>query len=206
MSGPTEFTYLHDVARKYHLVANRQQLEALFEGNWDERLRELAEVYEEIDHRKDDLRISHWLSDGPIGNPKDKKDADFKWDVGRLFLAFDYLASKDIPPFSSLRVVFTDQIRRPNWNNLPHELNYLIEVAEAYAAHSTEGEMLDFLEHAHEKDLEILARTAERIRLNGHIKTINEWMDRFDMVEHQEAWMVYCVLGLLDHAGLKFES
>lgn len=55
-------------------------------------------------------------------------------------------------------------------------------------------------------DMELLARTAERMRINDHWPALNEWMDKFPIDQHYEAWLVYSLVGLMDHAGLKFEA
>jgi hypothetical protein len=81
----------------------------------------------------------------------------------------------------------------------------LIDAAEAFAAQSTEADAIDFLENVHPKDSEALARVAETVRLNGHAKKINEWFKKFPLHMHPEASLVFSLLMLMDHAGLKFE-
>jgi hypothetical protein len=116
------------------------------------------------------------------------------------------MAEQNVPPFSSYEVAFIEKHNPPNWNNLPRELEYLKDIAEVYGVYYSGSDMLKFLDQASEKDMEILSSTAEKIRLNGHAKMINEWIDQFDMVKHTEASMVYCLLGVMDQAGLQFDE
>jgi hypothetical protein len=122
-----------------------------------------------------------------------------------LLCLFGYLARKGIQPFSNENVKYEEIAKKPNWKNLPSEFHYLIDAAEAFAAQSTEADAIDFLENVHPKDSEALARVAETVRLNGHAKKINEWFKKFPLHMHPEASLVFSLLMLMDHAGLKFE-
>lgn len=117
---------------------------------------------------------------------------------------FGYLARRGFQPFCDREIEYEPPVQKPNWDNLPKELSYLIDPAEAYGIFD-DVEMVTFLENAHPEDIEILTKTAERMRLNGHSSIVSKWMDSFPIDKHPEAWMVYRVVGVMDLAGLKFE-
>jgi hypothetical protein len=201
-----KFEYLRDVARKYGGFYGVQEFESFIDHVSDEQLKELRAAYETIDSRDDSFRISRWIDDcferrGQIT----KTEFNFSSDVGQLLLLFDYLSRRGIQPFSSEKVEYVEIIKKPNWENLPHELHYLIDVAEAYGVYSSESDVRVFLDHAHPSDRETLARTAERIRLSRHSTLIDEWVKKHPFEKHQEAWMIYWLVVVMAHAGLDLE-
>jgi hypothetical protein len=198
-----DFEYLRDVARKYGGFYGVQEFESFVDHVSHEELRELCAAYETIDSRDDSFRISRWIDDcferrGQIP----KREFDFSSDVGQLLLLFDYFSRRGIQPFSSQKVEYVEVMKKPNWENLPRELHYLIDVAEVYGVHSSESEVLVFLDHAHPSDRETLARTAERIRLSRHSTLIDEWLKKHPFQKHQEAWMIYWLVVIMADAGL----
>ena len=199
----TDFGYLSAVAAKFGRFYLSDEFKSFVKQATAQQLRELAEAYEAIDRRNDAYRISRWL-DRCFLERKSVSREEFKLSrqVGQLFVLFDHLEDSKLPPFSSGKVTFIEKFKKPNWNNLPEDLGYLREPAEHFGSLGYEAEMIAFLGRATDEEMEWLARTSEQIRVKDHIKSIETWMDRFAINKHQEAWLVYCLLGVLDHAGL----
>lgn len=122
--------------------------------------------------------------------------------MGSLLNLFSHLGRNNVWPFANQKVRYIEEPRKPNWENLPPEFRYLKEPAERYGIYGSESDMLEFLENAAEDDMEVLSGTAEKIRLGGHMESIIDWINRYQMDKHQEAWLVYCLLGVMDHGGL----
>ncbi|MBI1831133.1 MAG: hypothetical protein HYR84_06755 [Planctomycetes bacterium] len=122
-----------------------------------------------------------------------------------MFVLFKYIARRGIQPFCDEELEHAPPALKPNWQNLPSELSYLIDLAEAYGHSLSESDMIEFLENAHPNDLDALTRAAERMRLKGDSKRINKWLDEFPLDKYPEAAMVYSLLGVMDLAGLRFE-
>jgi hypothetical protein len=206
MQTSDDFSYLRAVAEKYGNLYMAKEFEDFCEQASQEQLRELAAAYESIADREDSLRLSRWIENcTKLGYQLSRHERLFSQRVGQLFLLFDHLARRGLAPFADGRVAFIESYVRPNWANLPEQLQYLVEAAEVHGVHYTESDMWEHLACVREEDMELLARTAEKIRLNGHFEVINRWLDRFEMVKHREAAMVYFMLGVMDHAGLRFE-
>lgn len=201
MSRSVEFDYLRQIARQYGDLLTEEDFHRCADTRDSQQLRELASAYDAIDSRGHVRAISEWLVHRTT-TAVDERERLFSWQVGRLLLLFGYLEKKGIAPFSSGRVRIIEEKKTPNWGNLPSELQYLVDAVQHCGQLSTEGDVMSFLDRASDGDLEVLARTAEQIRLHGHMKAINEWMDRFPLTEYQEAWLVYCLLLLMDHANL----
>jgi hypothetical protein len=206
MNGIAQFGYLSGVANKYGSLYFENDFQAVIDGIKQDQLQELAAAYEAIESKRHAHAISKWIHHCFAEKLKvSRKEFRFSQEVGQLFVLFGHLATRGFPPFNSRTVEFVQQHKKPNWDNLPQELGYLAEVAEKYGGNYTESDILEFLDHAREDDMELLARTAERIRLNSQSKQIDEWLRRFPMDKHQEAWLVHCLLGVMDHAGLAFD-
>jgi hypothetical protein len=200
-----EFDYLDDVARKYGDFYLSHEFDDFIQRATEGDLEALRIVYEEIDKRGDAYRLSRWIHGCLFSTSKPTpRELRFAQRIGQLFVLFDHLGEHGIAPFSSGKVAYIEVYKKPNWDNVPPELHYLAEVAERFGIRLSEPEMLAFLEDANESDLELLARTAERMRLNGHYTLLLEWLDRCS-VDSPEANRVYAVVGLMDHAGLSFE-
>jgi hypothetical protein len=200
------FPYLRDVALKYGSFWLAREFESFAATATPEQLMELAAAYDEICRREDVMRISRWMADNItftdlIGPP----DREYCQQVGQLFLLFDHLADKNIAPFASRQVRYIERVRIPDWTNVPEVLRYLIPFAEKYGKYVTESNILDFLDRAGEIDMEQLASAAEQIRLNGHHRLIDDWLQKHSMVEHEEASLFFWLLMMLDHADLSFE-
>jgi len=206
MANQSGFEYLRSVATKYGKYYFADEIQEFLDQITAEQKSDLAAAYHEIESKGDSLPISSWVRD--CSKNKDavsEGEHEFSCEVGQLFVLFKQLAERGVSPFTSGNVRYIEIQKKPNWDNVPTEIAYLAEAARAYAKYQTEGEMLDFLEKASEDDMEMLTRTAEKMRLNGHLAILNNWLDRYMDGEHQEAWIVYCLLGLMDHAGLNFE-
>jgi len=88
--------------------------------------------------------------------------------------------------------------------NLPSELKYLVAPAMKYGIHQTDDERYDFLQCATAKDLEELARVAERIRLNDHNDLVTVFLDKYPITDHAESAKLYFLFGVMDDARLQF--
>ena len=199
MNGLAEFDYLRDAAKKFGTLYLESEFEAFVDAVTAEDLTALGHVYEEIDKRQDAPRLCFQE------RKPDFHQLRFAQQLGQLFVLFDHLGEQGLPPFSSSRVKYVEAFTKPNWENLPPELHYLIKVAQEYGVYPSESEMWTFLDRASESDMATLVQTAENMRRNGHYRTFLDWLKRFPFPEHQEGWMIYCLIGWMDHAGLKFE-
>lgn len=206
MQGLLEFAYLRDVATKYGNLYFVKDFDAFIEHVNDDQLVELRSAYDMIARNKDDVHISQWIENS-FRSRAEVAEGEFWFSrqVAQLFRLFEYLGRKGIKPFSSYEIGLCEQYKTPNWDNLPMALHYLIDTAETYGIYDTESDILTFLECAHEKDLEVLVKTAERIRLNNHSSTIDKWLRRSALMDRPEAWMIQWLLALMDHAGLTWE-
>jgi hypothetical protein len=45
----------------------------------------------------------------------------------------------------------------------------------------------------------------EKVRLNGHYQLLLDWLKQFPPDKHEEAKILYSLVGVMDHAGLAFE-
>ena len=200
-----DFEYLREPARKYGGMYGVTELEAFVDKVSAAQLEELQSTYAMIANRDDSFRISRWMDDSfERRHQIPKRESDFASQVGQMFVLFGYFARRGIQPFSSGKVEYLEVVIKPNWANLPKELDYLIDVAETYGVYQSETDIILFLEQAHPNDLEVLATTAERIRLNAHSKMIDEWLKRSDL---QTEWsMIFYLMLMFLHAGLNVES
>jgi hypothetical protein len=167
MKGLDEFSYLREVAKKYGSLYIVDEINNFFNNINTQQLNELATAYELIDSRGDACKISHWIHycfkhKHEVGY----HESSFSSGVAVVLRLFGDLGEKNIPPFSSCRVgLIEEPPKKPNWDNLPAELEYLREPAERYGAYGTSQELWTFLDNATEEEMELLARTAEQIRL-----------------------------------------
>lgn len=201
MKPTTEFDYLEEVAAKYGTCWLAEEFDAFLVAINEEQLGELRQAYDLIDKKEDAFRISRWL-DSCLATHVSYRERQFSQQIGSLLNLFSHLGRNNVSPFANRKVRYIEQPRTPNWENLPPEFDYLRAPAERYGAYGSESDMLEFLENAAEDDMEILGRTAEKIHSGGHMESINDWLNRYPMDKHQEAWLVYCLLGVMDHSGL----
>jgi len=205
MQAAHEFDYLRGLAEKYGHMYAVDEFNAAADNITAEQLKELRGVYAIICTGDNRARIGRWADDSFERRHKiPKREFDFAMQVSQAFLVFEYLARRGIQPFCDKEIEYAPATRKPNWETLPKELSYLIEPAEAYGIFD-DVEVLKFLDNAHPKDMEMLATTAERMRLNGHLKILNKWVDQFPSDNRQEVWMVDRLVGVMSLAGLSFE-
>ncbi len=206
MAQPLEFEYLRFAAEQYGLFYFTHEFDDFVAHATEVQVQDLAKAYNEIDKRVDAVRISEWVLKSSLpSSGVSYLEMDFARKVGQMFVLFDHFREQQIAPFSSEKVKFIEVRKAPNWNNVPQELSYLVEVAIIYGVYLTEIEMLDFLDHARDEDLAKLSRAAERMRLNNHMDVLLEWLNRFPIDGHTESQMIYSVVGVMDHAGLRFD-
>jgi hypothetical protein len=206
MEQMSDFDYLREVAARYENLYFDAQFESFFDNVSETEMGDLTRAYQSIASRGDTYVLSRWIDNCLFGKPGGgSREKRFAQQLGRLFLVFEYLAFRNVPPFSSREVTFIEEFKKANWKNLPSELDFLIDAAKKYGVYISESEMFAFLETASEDDMEMLARTAEKIRLGGKMPAIDKWIDAFPFTEHQESRLVYFLLGLMDHAGLSLE-
>jgi hypothetical protein len=200
-----DFGYLREAVKKYGQLYFVSQFEEFIDGASHRQLAELASSYLEIARREDSAPLNDWIkrcqSDVRKTTSKEKRFANA---AGQLLILFDKLANRNISPFNSRQVVYVPEVPRPDWSHVPERLQYLVPLAQKYGRFVSEASMLDFLQRAEPEEMEELARAAEQIRLAADYPIINRWLDQYPMYKHDEAHMVYCLLGVLDHADLDF--
>jgi hypothetical protein len=207
MQASSDFEYLREAATKYGKFWLADEFQAFLQSATETEVRDLREIYESIRSRGDAERLSRWID--RCGRPRvdvSYDEREFCRRVGRLLVLFDFLGENLLVPFSSGDVQYVEPVRTPDWSNLPSELEYLREPADSFGRYSSEGEVGDFLARATPEDLELLARTAEQVRVNRHHELITQWFERNPFDTHYEAWLVYWLFGVMDHAGLRWEN
>jgi hypothetical protein len=200
------FQYLRDVAKKYGTFYLTEEFDRFIGSATDQQLAELEHAYNTIDARGDCEKISRWVDYALFqGGEVRPEEVSFAQGVGQLFALFRHLGDHDISPFSTRKVQFINATKKLDWDNVPSELAYLVDPAGVYGVYCTEKDICDFLESANDDDMQTLSDIAKTIRQNGDFERINKWLDVFPMSTHPEACHVYFLLGLLDHAGFKFQ-
>lgn len=84
---------------------------------------------------------------------------------------------------------------------LPTELKYLIAPAEKYGIYRSDCLIGDFLDKATDFELAELRAIAERYRLNGHPRMVDNFLDEFPITEHEQSAQLYHLFGVIDAAG-----
>ncbi|MBM4068291.1 MAG: hypothetical protein FJ271_05025 [Planctomycetes bacterium] len=87
---------------------------------------------------------------------------------------------------------------------LPLELHYVIEPVLRYECRS-ESDVFAVLDSATSQVLNHLAHIAERVLTNDHYPMVNQFLDKYEINDHDECTKLYFFFGLLDHAGLSFD-
>jgi len=205
MDGRAEFAYLANVASKYGMLYLAQDFEQFIAAIDGATLAELAAAYQEIDRRQDSYRLSRWLQHIFEERKPDFREKRFAQQLGQLFVLFEQLAEREISPFDSRQVAYIEPFQKPDWDNVPDELRYLIEPAQKYGGSLSEVEILKTLESGNDADMELLTAVAEKVRLNGHYQLLLDWLKQFPSDKHEEAKILYSLFGVMDHAGLDFE-
>jgi hypothetical protein len=206
MDDTAEFGYLRNSASKYGTLYNASEIERFINQISDAQLAELRAAHGAILSKHGAFAISRWIDEcGEKYGQISKLDFEFSRQVGQLLNLFHHLARRGIEPFTSDDLSYVPKTTKPDWQSFPGELSYLIEVAEAFSAHSSESEWHEFLSRAHPSDLKMLVTSAERMRVNRHLPLLNQWIDEHPMDKNPAAWMLYSMLGLMDHAALNFE-
>jgi hypothetical protein len=201
-----EFEYLHDLGMEYGDFYLEDQFKDFVVNATNDQLSEVAIAYKIIESRDDAFRLSRWVD--RCYDPHltiDWQERAFARRVGQLLILFHYLADARIPPFSSRNVEYVEAIKKPNWQSLPVQVRYLIDVAESHGIYSSEAEIVDFLAKADQRDIDLLAETAQKLQANGHMQILNDWQRRHPFDEYQEARMVEWLLCLIDHAGFSIK-
>ncbi len=171
-----------------------------------QELLELDACYQEILHRHDSEAISRWIDRSIIEREQiSQKEFMFSQRVSQLFVLFDYLGDKGYVPFNSRQVRYEHAHYIFDWSKLPPELNYLINIAERIAQVCPSCDPATYLQQASPEDLAELSTLAQCIRQRSDSKLIYEWIKVYPFPQHQESWLIYCILGVLDEAGLQFE-
>jgi hypothetical protein len=205
MRGIDDFGYLLSVAKKYGSLYLLDEINSLLDNINEKQITDLRIAYELIEDKNDSERINLWIQECSKNRyEKSYQEFVFSREVAKLFVLFYHLGDRKLSPFSSYRVCLTEEPRTPEWKNLPTELQFLRVPAERYANDSQSSTMTVEADPSGE-DFRALAKAAEVIKKNGYLKTINSWLDRFDMQEHEEAWLIYNLLGVFDRCDLSLE-
>jgi len=88
---------------------------------------------------------------------------------------------------------------------LPPDLAYLAEPAMRYGVNRFDADIDRFLSNASDEQLAELEAVAEQVKSNNHYPAVNEWLNRYDIVEFEESGNLYFLFGVLDAAEMEFE-
>ena len=148
----TSFPYLTLVLGKYAVDelqvtdppgSGLRDKNAVIEELTDHDLKVLADAYTEIERRNDCKAISEWYYQ-QAGNPLAKNERRRMW---LLFILFGGLADREIPPFRTRSVRFTQPARPPlDWTKLPESLRWIAPYAEKYGQYQYDDRIMDFLD------------------------------------------------------------
>ena len=89
---------------------------------------------------------------------------------------------------------------------LPAELAYLAAPAMKFGVHQSDDDVGEFLDNATKAEMSELAAIAKKVLQNDHYALVNEWLDTYDMTEHEEAANLYFLFGVMDWAELPFDT
>jgi len=207
MQASLDLSYLRSIAKKYGNFWLLREIHDFVDHIHENKgqLAELASAYEMIEKKEDIADISRWIyycSENTNGLSKEEQT--FSREVAKLLLLFSHLGEKNISPFSSFRVgLIKKPPQEPKWQNLPKELNYLIDASEMYGVYGNEEDIRRFLNKARPDDMQALAQVSERIRLNGHRELLEDWLDHFPIEKHEEARLVWNLLWVISEAGVE---
>jgi hypothetical protein len=85
-----------------------------------------------------------------------------------------------------------NNVKNPDWNHFPQDFRYLVDVTKTFGTRSIDPAHF----HPTQEEMDLLAITSRKIRLNGGYERIMNWV--FD---HQEFWVVGYVLTLITFIG-----
>jgi hypothetical protein len=173
-----------------------------------QQLGDLRAAYSLLATLSDARSLSSWIDHcARCKDSVSRPELTLSRQIAKLLVLFEHLSEMHISPFDSGRVVRIQASNKPDWETLPVELAYLIDVATRYRTCSTDLDKAQVLERATQEDLETLACCAEMIRVRRHYPLINHWLDSaFACGNDDAAWMIYNLIGLLDLAGLEVEA
>lgn len=159
----------------------------------------LRKLYEEIDQKGHAITISKWLD---AQNDNENSPADTTWSITGLMVLFEQLGELNIVPFNDGKVRLITFEEERDWTKLPALLQYLVEPAEKYGKIQFEIQIFEFLDNrmTPEEKLELQALS---VRWKQDCKSINKWLDEFNITNNPEARLVYFT-GLL--IGLALDS
>ena len=206
MQSELDLSYLQPVAAKFGNLYLVEEFERFAANVTKGELQQLAAAYLELARREDAAPISRWIDECTMNaDTISYSDKILSSSLAQLFGVFCYLADRNISPFSSREVAFIECRRVPDWSNLSSELAYLQHPAERYEKHYSEEEMDRFLGNITGDDYCYLQELANTIRGKKHAPLINEWLRQHSLTKHYEAWLVYCLVMVLDALNLNLE-
>jgi hypothetical protein len=202
-----ELGYLRELAGKYGTFYMAFEFDNFVKSSTREQLEELAMGYLEIARREDSAVISRWI-DYCREHRKTVPEDQFRFGMAlsQLFMLFEYLADNGIEPFDSREIDLLPEKRKLDWNKLPDSLHYLIPTTDIYGHLHSEQLVEEFLLNADQPSIEQLASLAEEIRSKQHYAVVLAWLKKYPIDKHPEACKIFWLFGLLDLAGLDFES
>ncbi|HEX8913099.1 MAG TPA: hypothetical protein VF796_12135 [Humisphaera sp.] len=216
--APPEFAYLEQVLDRYtYWARDNPDYAGRAKVLTPAELAELATAYEEIDRRGDVAALSAWSrredaalseqceafhteSDARVARGEPPLPSDQFPPVEpafRLFLMFDALARRRVPPFDSRRVAYVEAPRVPDWSKLPPPLAWLREPVLRY---------VDYYARSFREPRRVppdlrpeLTRLAERLTWTGEWKLALKWLAEapVDPEHRAEAELVSQFLQLL---------
>lgn len=158
---------------------------------------ELRALYCEIRENDHGPVINRWHDKKPKECP-----SETSWPIYGLLCLFDQLNELGIEPFTDGKVRTMEFPVELDWTKLPPKLRYLSGSAEVYGAYQFDDRIFEFLDRMTDEERTELIALDERM---GHDwDAIDAWLNKFSMVEHKEAALVYFtsyLLGMAENGG-----
>jgi len=181
-----------------------EEFRAVANAMSEETFKELADFYVKAVHEKHVDRINAWLREAGGSVPMGQEEKAIRnlchlfahiahgWGRGP-FTDYELHSSKLCPP-------------TPDWSKLPDEMRFLGEPAEEYYKFTyvfSEDGREHIQNQVTPQEIAQLSLVAEQVRRVGY-KNIQAWWKKLGSHEHEEAAMVFNLMGVLDALDLPY--
>lgn len=193
------FPYLAAVAERYGVdwlqvtdpLHRGRDSTSVVEGLTAADLGELAATYREILRREDAPRISKWLRETRKDRSRDHRK------LWLLFVLFERLGERDLPPFNDGRAKLEEEPRpKLDWTKVPQSLQSLAPAAERYGDLRSDVTIDKFLENLDQAQIDRLV--AVRGLCKKLEKKIWKYIDSHPIDQCQESAQLYWLMTFLD--------